>query len=161
MKPELMSHWSRLESLWWQLTFCLWAVVTWNTKRMSYSLIWWRAITWEGAAAFEGESYPPHPAGVQIGIWIHPKCVRMVPFLCHLNVSYSLRGTDRQNKVKCSPRKWFKPVCFKLCQWNNCMKTFQSLKGWFLAGTYKQWCLKHTITLPHGFAAVFEWTVVM
>lgn len=40
---------------------------------MSRSLIWWRAITWEGAVAFEVTAYLPHPAGLQISPWTRPK----------------------------------------------------------------------------------------
>ena len=34
---------------------------------------------WEGAAAFEVKAYVPHPAGLQISLWTHPKMGENIP----------------------------------------------------------------------------------
>ena len=84
---------------------------------MSCILIWWRAITWEGAVAFEVEAYLPHPAGLQISLWTHPKRVRMFPFLLSF-FSWHTVCSDRIWQVGVDRGsfghdfEWTHPVCF-------------------------------------------------
>lgn len=106
------------------------AEVTWNSLKECHAArsdeeqLYGREL-----AAFEVEAYLPHPAGLQISLWIWPKWVRMVPFLrVLLRVTSGLTGFDRWGtRGKRRPTLWINSrssLRLAWCQRGNAEETF-------------------------------------
>lgn len=138
-----MSHWSRLEFLWWQLTFRLWAIVTWNTVKECQT-------AWSDEEQLHGREQSP----LRVNLTHHtlqaykqasgytPNVWEWFLFFA-VSLCYSLRESDIWEQSKTFATK----VCFKFCQQNSCMKPFESSKGALTVPTRAD--VSNTLTSPH------------